>query len=135
MKTFGNSVSACVNNDLGFAKVMTNTHSVRRTVASDRAGDCEPFVQCSLRRQKKKFLGINYIANVYIEARPKDRADHQKIDDYVVEDYADHVLATFKTQKDAIDWAKQKGHTAFVPHVARVRRLNDKKIPDHWRAI
>jgi hypothetical protein len=47
-------------------------------------------------------------------------------DDYVIEDHADHVLATFKTQHEAIDWAKQNGHS---PHVARVRHLNDKKKP------
>jgi hypothetical protein len=38
------------------------------------------------------------------------------------------ILATFKTQHEAIDWA---GH---APLVARVRHLNDKKKPDHWRA-
>ena len=42
------------------------------------------------------------MANVYIEARPKGRPDGSPIDDYVVEDHADHVLATFKTQHEAI---------------------------------
>ena len=51
--------------------------------------------------------------------------------DYVIEDHADNVLGTFKTQKEAIDWAKAKGH---APLVARVRHLNDKKNPDHWRS-
>jgi len=36
-----------------------------------------------------------------------------------------------KVQREAIAWAKKKGHT---PLVARVRHLNDKKIPDHWRS-
>ena len=49
----------------------------------------------------------------------------------MVEDHAHRVLGTFKTQKEAIDWAKKNGHS---PLVARVRHLNDKKIPDHWRA-
>jgi hypothetical protein len=71
------------------------------------------------------------MANVYIEARPKGRAEGAHIDDYVVEDHADHVLGTFKTQREAIDWARGKGH---APLVARVRHLNDKKKPDHWRA-
>ena len=31
----------------------------------------------------------------------------------------------------SIDWAKKNGH---APLVARVRHLNDKKKPDHWRA-
>ncbi|HEY1525428.1 MAG TPA: hypothetical protein VGH51_04250 [Candidatus Angelobacter sp.] len=71
------------------------------------------------------------MANVYIEARPKGRHEGSPIDDYVVEDHADHVLGTFTTQKAAIDWAKANGHHSLV---ARVRHLNDKKIPDHWRA-
>jgi hypothetical protein len=71
------------------------------------------------------------MTNVYVEARPKARAEGTRIDDYVVEDHADHVLSTFKTQREAIDWAKVQGHT---PLVARVRHLNDKKKPDHWRA-
>jgi hypothetical protein len=71
------------------------------------------------------------MASVYIEAHPKGRSEGAHIDDYVVEDRADHALATFKTQREAIDWAKSQGHT---PHVARVRHLNDKKTPDHWRA-
>ena len=64
--------------------------------------------------------------NVYVEARLKGRPEGN-----VVEDHADHVLGTFKTQKEAIDWARQNGHS---PLVARVRHLNNKKIPDHWRA-
>jgi len=71
------------------------------------------------------------MANVYVEVRPKGRPEGSHVDDYVVEDHADHVLGTFKTQREAIDWAKSKGHT---PLVARVRHLNDKKKPDHWRA-
>jgi hypothetical protein len=72
------------------------------------------------------------MAKVYVEARPKGKAEGTKIDDYVVESQADLVLATFQTQKEAIDWSKKNGHS---PHVARVRHLNDKKIPDHWRAV
>jgi hypothetical protein len=71
------------------------------------------------------------MANVYIEARPKDRPEGSHITDYVVEDHADHELGTFGTQREAIDWAKRMGH---APLVARVRHLNDKKKPDHWRA-
>jgi len=71
------------------------------------------------------------MANVYIEPRPKGRQEGSAIDDYVVEDGADQVLKTFKTQKEAIDWAKQQGDH---PLVARVRHRNDKKNPDHWRS-
>ena len=69
--------------------------------------------------------------NLYIEARPKGRSEGSQIDDYVVEDHGDRVLRTFKTQHEAIAWAKKEGHT---PLVARVRDRNDKKKPDHWRA-
>jgi hypothetical protein len=48
---------------------------------------------------------------VYIEARPKGREEGTHITDYVVEDHADHVLATCKTQHEAIEWAKKHGHT------------------------
>ena len=71
------------------------------------------------------------MTTVFIEARPKGRPEGSPITGDVVEDHADHTLATFKTQHDAIDWAKQNGH---APHVARVRHLNDKQKPDHWRA-
>jgi hypothetical protein len=75
--------------------------------------------------------GEKNMTNVYIEPRPKGRPEGSQIDDYVVEDHADHALGTFKTQREAIDWAKNNGQ---VPHVARVRHLNDKRKPDHWRA-
>ena len=44
-------------------------------------------------------LGRKRMANVDIEARPKGRREGEPIDDYVVEDHADHVLATFKTKR------------------------------------
>ena len=72
------------------------------------------------------------MANVYVEARPKGRPEGGPITDFVVEDHADHVLDTFKTQHEAIDWARRQGHH---PLVARVRHLNDKKKPDHWRTM
>lgn len=37
----------------------------------------------------------------------------------------------YPTQREAIERARQAGHT---PLVARVRHRNDKNIPDHWRA-
>lgn len=71
------------------------------------------------------------MANVYVEPRPKGRHEGERIDDYVVEDHADHVLFETKTQHDAIHWARENGHH---PLVARVRHLNDKAKPDHWRS-
>ena len=75
--------------------------------------------------------GEKIVATVYVEARPKGRPEGSPIENYVVEDHADSVLATFGTQREAIDWAKRNGH---APHVARVRHLNNKRNPDHWRA-
>ena len=54
------------------------------------------------------------MANVYIEARPKGRAEGTHIDDYVVEDQADGVLDTFKTQREAIDWRKVRAITLLL---------------------
>jgi hypothetical protein len=71
------------------------------------------------------------MTNVYVEPRPKGRHDGEPIQDYVVEDRADHVLFTSHTQREAIEWAKGEGHS---PLVARVRHLNDKKKTDHWRS-
>ena len=69
---------------------------------------------------------------VFIEARPKGRREGTAIVDYVVEEQGDRVLKAFKTQAEALTWAKSEGRS---PHVARVRHLNDKKIPDHWRPV
>ena len=71
------------------------------------------------------------MANVFVEPRPKGRPEGSPITDFVVEDHADGELAKFGTQHEAIAWAKQNGHN---PLVARVRHLNDKKKPDHWRS-
>jgi hypothetical protein len=71
------------------------------------------------------------MANVFVEPRPKGRPEGSGIEDFVVEDHADHILTTVKTQREAIDWARNNGHSPFV---ARVRHMNDKKKPDHWRA-
>ena len=70
------------------------------------------------------------MAVVYVEARPKGKPEGSPIKDYVVENHADHVLGTFNTQHEAIEWSKKNGHTL---HVAWVRHLNDKKNADHWR--
>ena len=41
-------------------------------------------------------------------------------------------VGNFKTQEEAITWAKKEGHS---PNVARVRHQNEKNIPDHWRPV
>jgi hypothetical protein len=72
---------------------------------------------------------IQDVANVYIEARPKGRPEGAIIIDWVVENHADHQLASFRTKDDAIEWAKSQGHAPFV---ARVRHLNDRQNFEHW---
>ena len=72
------------------------------------------------------------MTTVFIEARPKGRREGTAIVDYVVEEQGDRVLKAFKTQAEVMTWAKSEGHS---PYVARVRHLNDKKIPDHWRPV
>jgi hypothetical protein len=72
------------------------------------------------------------MAIVYVEARPKGRPVGNAITDFVVEDHADQMLYKSRKQNDAITWAKSHSH---APHVARDRHLNDKRRPDHWRAV
>jgi hypothetical protein len=55
------------------------------------------------------------MTTVFIEARPKGRREGTAIVDYVVEEQGDRVLKAFKTQAEAIAWAKSEGHS---PHVA-----------------
>jgi len=43
-------------------------------------------------------------------------------------------LHTATTQEGAILWAKTH-HPLDTLHVARVRHLPDKRVPDHWRAL
>jgi hypothetical protein len=71
------------------------------------------------------------MANVYVEACPKGYREGTAITNFVVEDQAGSALGAFKTQREAIDWAKSKGHS---PLVARVRQANDRNSSDHWRA-
>jgi hypothetical protein len=56
------------------------------------------------------------MAVVFIEARPKGAGEGSPVEDYVVEDHADPILTAFKTQREAITWSKEHGHS---PHVAR----------------
>jgi hypothetical protein len=44
---------------------------------------------------------------MFTSRRPKGRPEGRAIEDYVVEDHADHVLASFKTQHEAIEWPKR----------------------------
>ena len=59
--------------------------------------------------------------NVYIEARPKGRPEGTPITDYIVEDGTNHPLASFKSQHEAIEWAKSKGHAPLVARASPER--------------
>ena len=71
------------------------------------------------------------MANVYVEARPKGRPRGALSTIMSSKTMRTTCSPPSQTQREAIEWAKSHGH---VPHVARVRHLNDKKKPDHWRA-
>ena len=61
------------------------------------------------------------MANVYVEARPKGRAEGSPIEDYVDEDHADHVLNTFRTQRGVR--AGGCGCTRKVASITRCRAI------------
>ena len=65
------------------------------------------------------------MANVYIEARPKGRPEGSAIEDFVVEDHADHVLATFKTQREALT----SSFSVFRHQDVLLRHAVIKKLP------
>ena len=75
--------------------------------------------------------------NVYVEARPKGRPENSPIEDYVVEDHADHVLPTFKDQSDAIAWGARKAisHSSPGSATSATRRTRITGEPPNGRAI
>jgi hypothetical protein len=68
------------------------------------------------------------MAVVYIEARPKGRGEHASIEDYVVETEGDHVLAQWKTQQEAIDWAKKRPYAARRACPASAKQKNSRSL-------
>lgn len=65
------------------------------------------------------------MAAAYIEHR------QGKVSYYVIVVDGEEVHGKFSTQKDAKETACKKGYRPV--HVARVRDLQDRRIPDHWR--
>ena len=65
------------------------------------------------------------MARVFVEARPKGRPESSVLSrtTSLKTPCGHHVLQTFKTQHEAIEWAKRTGHT---PSRRSVRHLNDK---------
>ena len=72
------------------------------------------------------------MANVYVEPKPKARAEHEPVSYYALEyKHDERVTPTnYSTQHEAVAEAKALGHH---PLIARVR-VTDKGNPDHWRS-
>jgi hypothetical protein len=64
------------------------------------------------------------MAAAYIEHRPYASGRHAVVS-------GGREVETFKTQKEAADWAIARGYRPV--HVARERHLQNRDIPDHWR--
>jgi len=77
-------------------------------------------------------LGEKNMTKVFIEAGPKGGRRGALSRTMSSRRKWDRVLKTFKTQEEQITWAKSEGHST---QLARVRHLNDKKIPNHWRPV
>ncbi len=70
------------------------------------------------------------MAAAYIEHRPKSTDSTAATTHFVVVTGGKE-QGSFKTQKEAKDKACSDGHDPV--HVARVRHLQDRDKPDHWR--
>jgi hypothetical protein len=67
----------------------------------------------------------------FIEHRPRSTDPQEKTRHYVVIVNGKEVGGEFETQKAAKDHACNAGYDPV--HVARVRHLQDRDQPDHWR--
>lgn len=67
----------------------------------------------------------------YIEHRPKSNDPNASTSHFVIVANGSEA-GSFKTQKDAKDKACKDGYRPV--HVARVRHLQDRDRPDHWRS-
>jgi hypothetical protein len=78
------------------------------------------------------------MSNVFVEPRPQGRLDGSPITDFVVEDHADHVLATFKTQEQTIHWARTHATYrtlhACATSTIRKSRITGGQYSKHSRA-
>lgn len=70
------------------------------------------------------------MAAAFVEFRPRSSSKDEKVSHYVIVVGGEELHGTFETQKEAKEFACKR-YTEV--HVARVRHLQDKKIPDHWR--
>ena len=71
------------------------------------------------------------MAAAYIEHRPKSTDQSAATKHYVIVTGGKETGTEFSTQKAAKDKACAAGYDPV--HVARVRHLQDRDKPDHWR--
>ena len=71
------------------------------------------------------------MAAAYIEHRPKSSDPNAATSHFVIVVNGSERHGTFQTQKAAKDKACAEGYDPV--HVARVRHLQDRDKPDHWR--
>jgi hypothetical protein len=66
----------------------------------------------------------------YVEHRPLSTSPTADVTHYAII-VSGVEVGSFKTQKEAKDAACRAGYSPV--HVARVRHLQNRDIPDHWR--
>lgn len=69
--------------------------------------------------------------SAFIEYRPKQSNEHAPITHFVIVVNGAEVHGNFSTQIQAKEFACAKGNRPV--HVARVRHLQDRDRPAHWR--
>jgi hypothetical protein len=70
------------------------------------------------------------MAAAFIEHRPLASESHASTVHHVVV-VSGQEIKTFKTQKEAADWAIAQNYKPV--HLARERHLQNRDRPDHWR--
>ena len=67
----------------------------------------------------------------FIEHRPYASSEQAPTSHYVIVANGKETGETFPTQTEAKNAACKRGYRPV--HVARVRHLQDRNVPDHWR--
>lgn len=67
------------------------------------------------------------VANVFVVSRRME-SGNPGLDLYVVKDRADRFLGLFRTEQDAVKWARAMGHS---PLVVRSGLLDARETPEH----
>jgi hypothetical protein len=108
---------------MSFLKCFTNVQSINGTALRETV---KLHANCLVSLPKI----ILYMSAAYIEHRPRSTDEREATTHYViVVDGRD--IGPYDTQKKPKDAACAKGYDPV--HVARVRHLQDRDKPDHWR--